>query len=298
METILVWMLAIAMVGCILMWVKTDMMYFDKMDFSQVERRLVKIPAGDIEMQGYITYPKFMLGKDGKLTEKLPLIIYNGGWGTNGNFVYCNEYIASLAVGGPYVVMTYDLRGFGKTGGKKVLSPQLFLDIKKVIDFAEKIEGIDPKRIGMLGASFGAMAALSLGYLDDRIKAIVGQCALYNARETFTRKPESLKARICLMFLRANGVNGKKITEEMNKAISPQFNIDPNQPDRNSRVMLIHSKDDRTIPIGDLEKNRAALSLPNDQVLVYASGGHTETHQELYTVGVTLRFFKAKLGGG
>ncbi len=297
-ETILVVLLAVVMVFFIYKWLKTNMFYFEKMDFTQVDRRLVKIPVVDIEMQGYITYPKFMLDKDGTLTEKLPLIIYNGGWNTNGEFVFSNEFIAAIAVGGPYVVLTYDVRGFGKTPGKKALTPQMFEDIKKVIDFAEKTEGIDPNRIGMLGGSFGAMTALTLGYDDDRIKAIVGQCALHNMKETFTRKPESMKARLSLKMLGTMGVKGSLITEELNKIASPQFHIDPNQRDRNSRVFLIHARDDSTIPFSEFEKNKAALNLPNDQVLVYKRGGHTEMKQELYTIGTALRFFRSKLGGG
>lgn len=296
-ETSLVILLAVAMVAFIFKWLKTNLFYFEKMDFTQVHRRLVKIPLGDIEMQGYVTYPKFMLDKDNILTEKLPLVIFNGGWKTNGELVFSNEFIAAIAVGGPYVVLTYDVRGFGKTPGKKELTPRMFEDIKKVIDFAEKIEGIDPSRIGMLGGSFGGMTALTLGYDDDRIKAVVGQCVLHNMKETFTRKPESMKSRLSLKMLSTMGVKGRLITDELNKIASPQFHIDPEQQDRNSRVFLIHARDDSTIPFSEFEKNKAALNLPDNQVLVYKRGGHTEMHQELYTIGAALHFFRLKFGG-
>ena len=276
-------------------YIKTSMFYFAGMDFDQAVKKTLKIPVGDVDLQGYLYLPKFSLAEDGKPTEKLPLIIYCQGWGGHGEQVFFKEIMVALAVGGPYAVLTADTRGFGKSPGKKVLGVQLLEDAAKVIDFGANLDVIDPSRIGVYGGSFGAVIALTVGYVDERVKAIVVQCATNDLKANFTRKPESLKARFNMAMLKSMGVDGAKISEEMNQKMSPSGVIDPGRPDLNNRVFLIHAKDDPAVNFQEFEKNRAALGLPDDQVQVYKTGGHTEMRQELLTIAGALRFFKSKL---
>jgi dipeptidyl aminopeptidase/acylaminoacyl peptidase len=276
-------------------YVRTSMFYFAGMDFSQATLQKMKIPVGDIELQGYLYLPKFALGEDGNPREKLPFIIYMQGWGGNGEQVFFKEIMVALAVGGPYAVLTADTRGFGKSPGKKQLSPQLFEDAAKIIDFGANLDIIDPSRIGVYGGSFGAEVALTVAYADERVKAIVVQCATHDFLENFARKPESLAARFNLAILKSMGVDAAKVTEELNKKMSPSAVIDSSRSDLNNRVFLIHAKDDPCVNFKEFEKNRAALNLPEDQVLVYKTGGHTEMRQELLTIAGALRFFKSRL---
>ena len=276
-------------------FLKTKLFYFSKMDSSQVFTKDVKIPIGDIELSGKLIFPKFVLDENNRPKEKLPLIFFNHGWsaGIDISMTWAPAY--AIAIGGPYAVLLYDCRGHGNSPGKRIFSEQIFDDIPEVFDFGEKLEDIDPNRLGFIGFSFGGEVALSRAYPDKRIKAVVACCTPHNAKVNFSRKPATFKDRMMLSMLKARGVNYKKITDEMNLRISPEFVINGSKTDLNSRVLLVHAKNDKTISFIECEKNRKALNSPEENVLFFENGGHAMFHQELSIVASALRFFKEKL---
>ena len=55
-----------------------------------------------------------------------------------------------------YIVLTYDFRGYGKTGGSKDIS-QIYKDLEAAVDF---IKQYDIKKIFLVGASMGGTASI------------------------------------------------------------------------------------------------------------------------------------------
>ena len=279
-------------------WLLLKVFYFSNMDLSQIITMRCKIPVGDIELNGKLILPKYALNeKNMPKAEfgKLPLIIVNHGWRMNIDMIILMQYVASIAIGGPYAVLAFDVRGFGKSPGKTVLGPKLFADIPKIIDYGEKLQEIDPTRMGYIGMSLGGEMTLVGAYPDRRIKALIAIAAPFNAKENFTRANRSFKDHVWLTLLRAVGVNGKQLKDEDNKIISPEFILQKNNPELNDRVMLIGSKDDHVINHSQFLKNREVLALPENQVLLFEKGDHTLFHQELSVLATVLRFFKEKL---
>nr|MDO8114192.1 alpha/beta fold hydrolase [Candidatus Sigynarchaeota archaeon] len=293
----MIWIVALSVVAAIfaILFVKNKVMYFSRMDMSGVVTRSIEIPARDITLHGKLILPRFVLTPEGKSKEKLPLIFVNHGWGASCDVIYTMENAVALAVGGPYAVLAYDCRGFGKSPGKRALTEQLFDDIPSIIDFGEKLSEIDPNRMGFTGMSMGGEIALTRAYVDKRIKAVVAICTPHDAKANFTRHPESSGARMQLGFLKAAGVNGKKIPDATNQKISPRYIIDKDDKALNDRVMLIHSATDELISPGEFEKNRQALGIDTDQAVLLQAGGHAFIHQELLVAANSLRFFKSKL---
>ncbi len=290
-------MLAFIMIFSI-KWILLKVFYFSNMDLSQIQTKRYQIPVGDIELNAKLVLPKYALDeKDMPKSEygKLPLIIMNHGWGMNIDLIMLMEYLAAIAIGGPYAVLAFDVRGFGKSPGKKVINPKTYEDIPKVINFGEKLEQINPTRMGYVGMSLGGQMTLMGAYPDKRIKALIAIAAPHNAKENFTRGNRSFKDHLWLTFLRILGVNGKKIKDEENEIISPEFILQKDNRELNDRVMLIHARDDHVINYNQFLKNREILGLSDKQVLLFEKGDHTLFHQELSILAAVLRFFKEKL---
>ncbi|MHA1312710.1 MAG: alpha/beta hydrolase [Candidatus Helarchaeota archaeon] len=287
--------LIIALIYLFFKYLRVKLTYFVRMDTSNVYIRDLKIPAGDIEINAKLFFPKFVLNEQDQPRTKLPLIFLNHGWSMNIRMKVFQQWAISLAIGGPFACLIYDCRGHGNTPGKKRLNAKMFNDIPKIFDFGEKLAGIDHDRMAFFGISMGAEVALSRAYSDRRMKAVFAISSPYNAKSNFSRKPESFSERLALFFLRLAGVKPKKISEKTNRSISPEFIFKENDPDLNSRVFLVHARDDDTISFKEFEKNRRALNLPDDQVLILERGSHMLLHQELLILSSALRFFKSKL---
>jgi pimeloyl-ACP methyl ester carboxylesterase len=271
------------------------MFYFNKMDMTGVEVEHLKIPVGDIELNANLYFPKYILDENRIPKEKIPLILFNHGWGASIDISMTSEIVVSLALGGPYAVLAYDCRGHGRSPGKHEFSEQIFNDIPKVIDFAEKIEKIDGNRLGFIGFSMGGEIALARAYPDPRIKAVIACCSPSDCRTNFARKPENFSAKWQLKLIQATGVKYHEISDEINRSISPAFILEKDRADLNNRIFLMHCKDDMTIHPREFENNRTILNLPDDQVLLCEKGGHTFLHQELLVLSNALRFYKKVL---
>ncbi|MFX0102447.1 MAG: alpha/beta hydrolase family protein [Candidatus Hodarchaeota archaeon] len=274
---------------------KSKFLYFSGIDASLVVTRKVNIPVGDIELNAKLILPKFTTNEQGDPIEPLPLVFFNPGWGMSIDMILILQYACPLAIGGPYAVLTYDCRGEGKSPGMRKLDDSMLDDFPRIFEFGENLKGIDKKRMGFVGVSFGAMVALSSAYPDDRFKAIVAISAVHDAKENFSRKPESFRARLALGYLGINGVKGSKITDEVNKKISPKYILKPEKKDLNERVMLIHARNDSIVHFGQFEKNREVLGLTDTQAYILEKGGHTFFSQELNMLGRALGFLKNKL---
>ncbi len=268
----------------------TKMFYFLAMDFDQVTTRRVKVPVGDVELDGKLLLPKNVEAKN------LPLIISMNGWGESASMVLMMQYSAAFAVAGPYAVLNVTTRGFGKSPGKRrLLTQQIWDDVPRVIDFGTQLPEIDPARIGYFGKSMGGQIGATRMYQDPRVKAIVALCSPFNMKANWERTPESFKAKLYLKMIAMSGVKVANISDEFNRSVSPEYIVDPKRAELNKRVFLVHAKNDPLIAFSEFEKLRAALNLPNNQVLALEHGGHIMMRQELLITAEALRFFAAKL---
>jgi pimeloyl-ACP methyl ester carboxylesterase len=292
-----IWTIALGLITALLAveLLRASVLYFEHIDKTQIIEKQLKVPGNGVELNAKVVFPRFALNAQGRTREKLPIIIFNHGWGAPIDHPATMQYAVALAVGGPYAVLLHDCRGFGKSPGKRKLDEAMFDDIPRVIDFAMTLDDVDPLRIGFAGVSMGGNIALARAYPDTRVKAIVAMCAPHNARNVFARKRKNFLENLQVAMLNVNGVHGKQITSETNMQISPEHVLDKNATKLNERVMLVHAKDDSLIQASEFEANRAVLGLQPDRVLFLEHGGHALLRQELLVLGSMLRFFKAKL---
>ena len=114
-----------------------------------------------------------------------PTVLMGPGWGLAGDTDPEGVgVLGAMSIGGlhkaGYNVLTWDPRGFGKSGGEAKVNDKDFegKDVQRLISFVAKQPGVqldspgDP-RLGMVGASYGGGIQLVTAAIDCRVEAIV-----------------------------------------------------------------------------------------------------------------------------
>jgi len=79
------------------------------------------------------------------------------------------DFAGDLAEMG-YVALTFDFRGYGKSGGKKDDIANIYKDVAAAISF---VKSYDPAQIFLIGASMGGTANIIAASMDDSISGVV-----------------------------------------------------------------------------------------------------------------------------
>lgn len=74
-----------------------------------------------------------------------------------------------------FLALLVDLRGHGDTSLPMLSNRNTYTeDIRKVIDYLSTLKYVDSKSFSVIGHSMGGGIAISVGYVENRIKATVG----------------------------------------------------------------------------------------------------------------------------
>ncbi|HKY89971.1 MAG TPA: alpha/beta fold hydrolase [Nevskiaceae bacterium] len=89
-----------------------------------------------------------------------------------------------------YVAFAIDYRGWGDSGGERGrLAPlEQVDDVRNGLTFLETLDFVDPDRLGVFGASFGALIAPYTAAIDPRVKVNVGMVGVAHGYEAVTNK--------------------------------------------------------------------------------------------------------------
>jgi dienelactone hydrolase len=159
----------------------------------EIETRHVDIWSDGTRLSGDLWYPKGL-----KVGDNLPAIIFCHGWG--GTRSHLNQAYAPIFAKAGYVVLTFDYRGWQDSDSRLVVRDKMPApdengmvsvraqairelvdpfdqteDIVSCIDFLSGEPGVDPKRIGLWGTSFGGGHVVYVAANDKRIRCIVSQ---------------------------------------------------------------------------------------------------------------------------
>ena len=100
-----------------------------------------------------------------------PAVVFVNSWALNEY-----EYLvpAATLAGRGYIVLSYNTRGFGTSGGLiNVAGPQDMEDLSAVIDWLEDSTAVNVERIGMSGISYGAGISLLGLAQESRVRTAV-----------------------------------------------------------------------------------------------------------------------------
>jgi len=239
-------------------WISTSLVNIQKVEIPS------KIPG---------KYLKGLVIRDKKSDpkEKQIGILFHHGYASKKERYF--HFIIPLALNG-FTVLCYDARGHGESKKKKFNSNDfvgIMSDVKNAINFLENLDEVDGNRLIMMGHSMGAIAALSQGYQDKRLKKIVGLAASYDLLELFNKYKRKIYT-VTGIFIK---IIKRKITknltvplEEINREMSPRYFFDRKTPiPDKDRVYLVHCKKDIQIDFEEALKIKEALKLPNENVL-------------------------------
>lgn len=232
--------------------------YNDILASDIAEVRPVKYNAADgLEISGYLTLPK------GKPAKDLPLIVLPHGGPEGRDYPGFDWWSQGLASRG-YAVLQPNFRGsegfgwdfvqagFGEWGKK------MQTDLSDGVRHLAKEGVIDPKRVCIVGASYGGYAALAGATIDTGVYRCAVSVAgpsdlrrmLIDNRERYASDKNAAQ-RYWLRFMGADGVRDPDLASLSPARLAAKADIP---------ILLIHGKDDTVVPYVQSKLMADALS--------------------------------------
>jgi fermentation-respiration switch protein FrsA (DUF1100 family) len=135
-----------------------------------------------------------------------------------------------------YVTMRFDFRGCGESEGEhgRILCLDQVADTSNAVTYMASRPDVDPKRVALIGSSFGAAVAIYTGGADARVDAVISSGGWGDGERKFRRQHPTPEAwtRFTNML-----EEGRKHRERTGKSLMvPRFHIVP-IPERLRRNM-------------------------------------------------------------
>jgi dipeptidyl aminopeptidase/acylaminoacyl peptidase len=181
-----------------------------------------------------------------------PVVVALHGWGANGSTL--SPLVAPLVRAGVAVVL-FDAANHGDSSSEAFSSlPRFAEDLASVLGRLAAEPALDAGRVALIGHSVGAGAVLLHAARRGGVRAIVSLSAFAHPREVMERWLH--EHRIPRRWI------GTAILEHVQDVIGERFDaIAPEHqlPCIGCPVLLVHGAQDRTVPLSDARRLRAAL---------------------------------------
>ncbi|HLQ31131.1 MAG TPA: prolyl oligopeptidase family serine peptidase [Chloroflexota bacterium] len=162
--------------------------------------------------------------------------------------------------------MTIDLPGQGENRQHFAMDQTNALSIvTAAIDYLAGRADVDGERMGLIGTSMGAAAALLAAAHDRRIKALVEIAGFYYPTAWWDRFPYDIKE-----FLRY--VMGAKDQQELLDLIRP-VNLQGHVREIRCPLLVVHGQQDVIVPFEESDLIWAEATAPKER-FIFASGDH------------------------
>jgi dienelactone hydrolase len=127
----------------------------------------VQFNSSGHKLKGVLTRPERIKGD-------VPLIVMAGGWCYTKEIVM--PYYGQQFVDIGCATLAFDYRKFGESEGepRQDLNPwEQIEDIRNAVSFAESLDGVDSKKIGLMGISYAGGHAIIAGAIEPRLAFII-----------------------------------------------------------------------------------------------------------------------------
>ncbi len=250
--------------------------------------------GGDITLTGFEFVPA-------RVPPPYPVAItlhgYNSG---RGQLNFINLSLCQMGV----AVLSYDLRGHGATAGDRNDILFVIRDLTRTLEYIHSRPEFDASRVMVIGLSLGAIIALYEGYLDPRVRHVIG---LATTSEYKTMISENIKPLSKKWWWKLNQrIGGLEVDPSslQSRLVSPALIANsrktffdtpvPWEIDNTQRVLLLQCADDYIVKLDNFQRNVHAFNLPPANVLLLKRGGHGFLGQEIAVVGKILGWLKER----
>ena len=142
----------------------------------------VTIPSAGLRLAGTLGVPQPPPspspasggGKGGGRDERRAAFLVLHGFGSSRNS--SNVLAPSRILNGlGYVTLAFDMRGCGDSEGEhgRVICLEQVEDTRNALTFLAQHPSVDPRRIGVIGSSFGGAVAVYTAGVDERVAAVI-----------------------------------------------------------------------------------------------------------------------------
>ena len=130
---------------------------------------VVKFESDGLKLSGIVRVPERVAQG-----ERLPAFIVLHGFGSNknaGNVLAPCDMLGAMG----YLTLRFDMRGCGESEGERgsVICLEEVSDTRNALTFLATRPQVDPKRIALIGSSFGAAVSLYTAGVDTRVAAVI-----------------------------------------------------------------------------------------------------------------------------
>ena len=161
--------------------------------------------------------------------ERRPGFLVLHGFGSNkggGNALIVAQMLAQLG----YATLRFDMRGCGESEGKRgrVICLEQVEDTKSALSFLASRPEVDPKRIGVMGHSFGAAVAVYAAGVDARVAVCIASGGWGDGEKKFRKQHASPDAWRKFSAMMEEGRRRRERTGE--SIMVPRYDIVPIPP--------------------------------------------------------------------
>ena len=217
--------------------------------------------------------------------EGAPALAIIHGWGGNAEMMLP---LAKPLHAAGYALLFFDARNHGRSDGDTFSSlPRFAEDLEHAVDWLRALPGVDASRVGVIGHSVGAAAALLLAARRNDLAAVVTLAAFSH--------PATMMRR----WLRSKRIPywplGAYILYYVQRVIGHRF--DELAPCRSIRevncpVLLVHGSEDETVPVSEAQEIYARRRDQRVRLLLIP-GSHDQYAEMDHRIGEVIGFLDA-----
>ena len=256
-------------------WISSAYATLTEADIASVRTLEFKAQDG-LMLSGYLTVPR------GFVAKNLPLVVFPHGGPAARDEPGFDWWAQAMASRG-YAVLQVNFRGSGGFGWKFLSSGfgqwgrKMQTDLSDGVRYLAKEGIVDPKRVCIVGASYGGYAAMAGPTLDPGVYRCAASYAGVSDLASFTPWVKEQNGvgsqRYLIRFLGAESTRDPSLSQ-----MSPAKNVDK----VTVPILLIHGKDDTVVPLAQSQTMAAALRKAGKPVelLVLDSTDHWLTKGE------------------
>ena len=184
----------------------------------------VAIPSAGFRLSGNVRVPD-----DVKTGERRPAFLVLHGFGSNkdsSNVLGPAKVLNDLG----YVTLRFSMRGCGDSEGERgrVICLDQVEDTRNAVTFLAQHPAVDPKRIAVVGSSFGGAVSVYAGGVDERIAAVISNGGWGDGERKFRGQHKSPEEWARFMKMLADGREHRAKTGK--SLMVPRYDIVPIPP--------------------------------------------------------------------